>query len=86
MIDSVGCSRRFDVFVCTAAERGYALEAWRLLDTRHDIIPQHSRKTRIVCVPKAHKKKLRHVFDCQNSISRRPGIVTSGSCRWALPG
>lgn len=23
---------RFDAYVCTAAERGYALEAWRVLD------------------------------------------------------
>lgn len=24
--------QRFEVYVCTAAERGYALEAWRILD------------------------------------------------------
>lgn len=24
--------QRFEVYVCTAAERGYALEAWRMLD------------------------------------------------------
>lgn len=70
---TVCCSRRFDVFVCTAAERGYALEAWRLLDLRTDIIPQAARGTRIVCVPSGRSKELRRVLGCQNPISRRPG-------------
>lgn len=26
--------QRFEVYVCTAAERGYALEAWRVLDPK----------------------------------------------------
>lgn len=26
--------QRFEVYVCTAAERGYALEAWRILDPK----------------------------------------------------
>lgn len=29
-----GAKQRFDVYVCTAAERGYALEAWRILDPK----------------------------------------------------
>jgi hypothetical protein len=29
-----GAKQRFEVYVCTAAERGYALEAWRILDPK----------------------------------------------------
>lgn len=39
---------KFDVFVCTTAERQYAEEVWRLLDPTHQIAPR-----RIVCVDRA---------------------------------
>ena len=39
--------QRFDVYVCTAANREYALEAWRLLDPRGVLIPAHKRTERI---------------------------------------
>ena len=28
---------RFDIYLCTTAERQYALEAWRLLDPKHEV-------------------------------------------------
>ena len=37
--------KRFDVYVCTAAERQYALEVWRLLDPGGKLIPDHARQT-----------------------------------------
>lgn len=65
--------RRFDVYVCTAAERGYALEAWRLLDSNNDIIPDSIRDVRVVCVPGGQKKELRRVFRIQAPIMYRSG-------------
>lgn len=49
---------RFDVYVCTAAERQYALEVWRLLDKTNAIIPVDKRKERVVNVVNMRKKTL----------------------------
>ena len=51
---------RFDVYVCTAAERQYALEVWRLLDSTGSIILPEQRKARIVNVSGGKKKTLLH--------------------------
>ena len=66
--------RRFDVYVCTAAERGYALEAWRLLDSEGDIIPEHFRHVRVICVG-SQKKELRRVFRIQSPIKYQSGGI-----------
>jgi RNA polymerase II C-terminal domain phosphatase-like 1/2 len=50
--------QRFDVYVCTAAERGYALEVWRLLDESGRIIPQDQRRRRITNVTAGRLKSL----------------------------
>ena len=71
--------RRFDVYVCTAAERGYALEAWRLLDSNNDIIPDNIRSVRVVCVPGGQKKELRRVFRIQAPITYQSGMGSSCS-------
>ena len=68
------CRRRFDVYVCTAAERGYALEAWRLLDHNSDIIPDAVRAARVVCVPGGQKKELRKVLHVQAAIKFESGV------------
>ena len=44
--------------MCTAAERQYALEVWRLLDITSSIIPHEQRKQRIVNVTNNRKKGL----------------------------
>lgn len=67
------CSRRFAVYVCTAAERAYALEAWRLLDSQNNIIAQEHRLLRIVCVPSGRKKELRRVLGMQAPLPFRTG-------------
>lgn len=61
------------MYVCTAAERGYALEAWRLLDSNNDIIPDSIRGVRVVCVPGGQKKELRRVFRIQAPIMYQSG-------------
>lgn len=52
---------RFDVFIATAAERGYALEAWRLLDPDCRLIPANRVHRRVVCFPGSRQKKLEKV-------------------------
>lgn len=42
--------KRFEVYVCTMAERDYALEMWRLLDPDSNLINSNKLLDRIVCV------------------------------------
>ncbi|KAF6153580.1 hypothetical protein GIB67_027447 [Kingdonia uniflora] len=42
--------KRFEVYVCTMAERDYALEMWRLLDTEAQLIDPSKLLSRVVCV------------------------------------
>eukprot|EP00210_Caulerpa_lentillifera_P007533 g7196.t1 len=54
--------QRFKIWVCTAAERDYALEAWRLLDTYSELIPNDEIKTRLICL-RNQKKTLFQTFN-----------------------
>ncbi|XP_020100231.1 RNA polymerase II C-terminal domain phosphatase-like 2 [Ananas comosus] len=54
--------KRFEVYVCTMAERDYALEIWRLLDPESHLISTKQLLDRIVCVKSGSKKSLQHVF------------------------
>ncbi|KAF7144511.1 hypothetical protein RHSIM_Rhsim04G0128900 [Rhododendron simsii] len=42
--------KRFEVYVCTMAERDYALEMWRLLDPEAHLISSKQLLDRVVCV------------------------------------
>lgn len=42
--------KRFEVYVCTMAERDYALEMWRLLDPDAHLIGSKQLLNRVVCV------------------------------------
>lgn len=42
--------KRFEVYVCTMAEKDYALEMWRLLDPEGNLINANDLLARIVCV------------------------------------
>ncbi|KAG8385604.1 hypothetical protein BUALT_Bualt03G0062400 [Buddleja alternifolia] len=54
--------KRFEVFVCTMAERDYALEMWRLLDPESNLIDSRELLNRIVCVKSGFRKSLFNVF------------------------
>ncbi|KAL1201800.1 RNA polymerase II C-terminal domain phosphatase-like 1 [Cardamine amara subsp. amara] len=54
--------KRFEVYVCTMAERDYALEMWRLLDPEGNLINTNDLLARIVCVKPGLKKSLFNVF------------------------
>ncbi|KAL9266616.1 RNA polymerase II C-terminal domain phosphatase-like 1-like protein, partial [Drosera capensis] len=55
--------KRFEVFVCTLAERDYALEMWRLLDPDANLINTSELLDRIACVKHGAKKSLLNVFN-----------------------
>ncbi|CAL9015431.1 unnamed protein product [Prunus brigantina] len=54
--------KRFEVYVCTMAERDYALEMWRLLDPDSNLINSNKLLDRIVCVKSGSRKSLFNVF------------------------
>ncbi|KAK3162521.1 hypothetical protein QOZ80_1BG0090510 [Eleusine coracana subsp. coracana] len=54
--------KRFEVYVCTMAERDYALEMWRLLDPEGSLINLQQLSERVVCVKSGFKKSLQNVF------------------------
>ncbi|KAL8192488.1 hypothetical protein R6Q57_027673 [Mikania cordata] len=58
--------KRFEVYVCTMAERDYALEMWRLLDPDSNLITIKELLNRIVCVKSGLKKSLFNVFQDGN--------------------
>ncbi|KAK9842441.1 hypothetical protein WJX81_000354 [Elliptochloris bilobata] len=73
----VAARRRFDIYVCTAAEREYALEAWRILDPHARLIPWELRQARIVCVPAGRKKTLAGVLGLAGAPLRPPSLPCS---------
>ncbi|KAH0901831.1 hypothetical protein HID58_041334 [Brassica napus] len=54
--------KRFEVYVCTMADKDYALEMWRLLDPEGNLINANDLLARIVCVKSGFKKSLFNVF------------------------
>ncbi|KAI4353294.1 hypothetical protein L6164_002253 [Bauhinia variegata] len=54
--------KRFEVYVCTMAERDYALEMWRLLDPEAHLIGSKKLLDRVVCVKSGARKSLLNVF------------------------
>ncbi|KAJ8753749.1 hypothetical protein K2173_000003 [Erythroxylum novogranatense] len=54
--------KRFEVYVCTMAERDYALEMWRLLDPEAKLISSKQLLDRIICVKSGSRKSLLNVF------------------------
>lgn len=54
--------KRFEVYVCTMAEKDYALEMWRLLDPEAHLINHKQILDRVVCVKSDSKKSLLNVF------------------------
>ncbi|XP_022882351.1 RNA polymerase II C-terminal domain phosphatase-like 2 isoform X3 [Olea europaea var. sylvestris] len=58
--------KRFEVYVCTMAERDYALEMWRLLDPEARLISSKQLLDRVVCVKTGARKSLLNVFQGGN--------------------
>ncbi|XP_078439981.1 C-terminal domain phosphatase-like 1 isoform X2 [Wolffia australiana] len=67
--------KRFEVYVCTMAERDYALEMWRLLDPEGNLIHSKQLIDRIVCVKSGSKKSLFNVFQYGNCHPRMALVI-----------
>ncbi|KAM0053799.1 putative protein-serine/threonine phosphatase [Helianthus debilis subsp. tardiflorus] len=67
--------KRFEVFVCTMAERDYALEMWRLLDPGAHLIGPKQLLTRVVCVKSGARKSLLNVFQDRNCHPRMAMVI-----------
>ena len=53
---------RWEVYLCTTADREYAWEAWRLLDPTASIFPHQQLGWRMLCVQHPQKKDLLNVL------------------------
>ncbi|KAK1355733.1 Protein-serine/threonine phosphatase [Heracleum sosnowskyi] len=67
--------KRFEVYVCTMAERNYALEMWRLLDPEARLIEPKQISTRVVCVKSVSRKSLHSVFQDQKFHSEMAMVI-----------
>ncbi|XP_059667967.1 RNA polymerase II C-terminal domain phosphatase-like 2 isoform X2 [Cornus florida] len=67
--------KRFEVYVCTMAERDYALEMWRLLDPEAHLIGSKQLLDRVVCVKSGTRKSLLHVFQNGNCHSKMAMVI-----------
>lgn len=54
--------KRFEVYVCTMAERDYALEMWRLLDPEAHLITTNQLLNRVVCVKSGKQSSFENVI------------------------
>lgn len=79
---------RFSIYVCTAAERQYALEVWRLLDTQGTLIPIDQRKKRLVNVPAGAKKTMLHSLGVVNvqAAAQHSRLMSDARDMGAAPG
>lgn len=67
--------KRFEVYVCTMAERDYALEMWRLLDPEAHLIGPKQLLTRVVCVKSGARKSLLNVFQDRTCHPRMAMVI-----------
>ncbi|XP_071741885.1 RNA polymerase II C-terminal domain phosphatase-like 2 isoform X3 [Rutidosis leptorrhynchoides] len=76
--------KRFEVFVCTMAEREYALEMWRLLDPGAHLISQKQLLKRVVCVNSGGRKSLVNVFLDGSCHPRMAMVIDDRSEVWEV--
>ncbi|KAI3805755.1 hypothetical protein L1987_21640 [Smallanthus sonchifolius] len=67
--------KRFEVYICTMAERDYALEMWRLLDPGTHLISPKQLLNRVVCVKSGARKSLLNVFQDRNCHPRMAMVI-----------
>ncbi|KAK9073058.1 hypothetical protein SSX86_007380 [Deinandra increscens subsp. villosa] len=67
--------KRFEVYICTMAERDYALEMWRLLDPGTHLIGPKQLLNRVVCVKSDARKSLLNVFQDRSCHPRMAMVI-----------
>ncbi|GAB2301168.1 hypothetical protein Dimus_035201 [Dionaea muscipula] len=79
---TAGGRKRFEVYVCTLAERDYALEMWRLLDPDANLINTSELLDRIVCVKHGARKSLFNVFNDGSCHPRMAMVIDDRIIVW----
>ncbi|KAK4755431.1 hypothetical protein SAY87_009188 [Trapa incisa] len=74
--------KRFEVYVCTMAEKDYAFEMWRLLDPQSHLISSRQLLDRIVCVKPDSKKSLQNVFQHGTCHPKMAMVIDDRSNVW----
>ncbi|XP_031397074.1 RNA polymerase II C-terminal domain phosphatase-like 2 isoform X2 [Punica granatum] len=74
--------KRFEVYVCTMAERDYALEIWRLLDPEAHLISSRQLLDRVVCVKSGSRKSLQNVFQQGTCHPKMAMVIDDRSKVW----
>ncbi|XP_056170735.1 RNA polymerase II C-terminal domain phosphatase-like 2 isoform X2 [Syzygium oleosum] len=74
--------KRFEVYVCTMAERDYALEMWRLLDPEARLINKKQLLNRVVCVKSGSRKSLLNVLQDGNCHPKMAMVIDDRSKVW----
>ncbi|KAM5560389.1 RNA polymerase II C-terminal domain phosphatase-like 2 [Rosa sericea] len=74
--------KRFEVHVCTMAERDYALEMWRLLDPEGQLIGSKQLLDRVVCVKSGSRKSLLNVFQFGTCHPKMAMVIDDRSKVW----
>ncbi|KAK9920438.1 hypothetical protein M0R45_028993 [Rubus argutus] len=74
--------KRFEVHVCTMAERDYALEMWRLLDPEEHLIGSKQLLDRVVCVKSGSRKSLPNVFQHGTCHPKMAMVIDDRSKVW----
>ncbi|CAI5479192.1 unnamed protein product [Closterium sp. Yama58-4] len=74
--------KRFEAFVCTMAEKQYALEMWRLLDPEGKLIQPKELSARIISVKAGTFKSLQKVFHRSDCDPRMAVIIDDRMNVW----
>ncbi|KAK4759412.1 hypothetical protein SAY87_022543 [Trapa incisa] len=74
--------KRFEVYVCTMAEKDYAFEMWRLLDPQAHLISSRQLLDRIICVKSDSKKSLQNVFQHGTCHPKMAMVIDDRSSVW----
>ncbi|XP_050203835.1 RNA polymerase II C-terminal domain phosphatase-like 2 [Mercurialis annua] len=74
--------KRFEVYVCTMAERDYAFEMWRLLDPGSHLIESKQLQDRVVCVKSGSRKSLTNVFQDGTCHPKMAMVIDDRSKVW----
>ncbi|XP_028764380.1 RNA polymerase II C-terminal domain phosphatase-like 2 [Neltuma alba] len=74
--------KRFEVYVCTMAERDYAYEIWRLLDPGEHLIGSKQLLDRVICVKSGSRKSLLNVFQRNMCHPKMAMVIDDRSKVW----
>lgn len=75
------CATRYEVYICTAAQRAYAEVVWTLLDPRGSVFSHQELSWRLLTVPAPGKKDLLNVLRACSTVSPTRLLSDAGVSR-----